>query len=116
MPWVGVASAGGGICANQYKSCQEKGVDTVHTMGFGPGRTSEGSGRIPYVSAGSQCLQGLEGSSSPTSGTQTPSSEGLFALSVCTKLWPNDSDDWFAGFGLAVAVAYSGVWVTGSVP
>jgi hypothetical protein len=30
--------------------------------------------------------------SSPTLGTQTPSSEGVFALSVCTKLWPVDSD------------------------
>jgi hypothetical protein len=25
-----------------------------------------------------------------------------------------DSDGWFAGFGLAAAVAYSGVWVAGS--
>jgi hypothetical protein len=25
-------------------------------------------------------------------GTQTPSSEGVFALSVCIKLWPVDSD------------------------
>ena len=44
-------------------------VDNVHTLGFGSGRTWVGSGRIPHVSAGGQCLQGLECSSSPTSGT-----------------------------------------------
>jgi hypothetical protein len=50
--------------------------------GFGPGRTGVGSGRIPYVSGGSQCLQGLECSSSPTSGTCFPSSEACGPLSV----------------------------------
>jgi|GEM_PF-6439819 hypothetical protein len=45
------------------------GVDTVHTFGFGLGRTSVGLGRITYVSGGVQCLQGLESGSSPTLGT-----------------------------------------------
>jgi hypothetical protein len=53
------------------------GVDSVHKFGFGLGRTLVGSGRIPHVSAGGQCLQGLECSSSPTSGTCFPSSEGF---------------------------------------
>jgi hypothetical protein len=40
-----------------------------NTLGVGLGRTSAGLGRIGYVSAGSQCFQGLEAGSSPTSGT-----------------------------------------------
>jgi hypothetical protein len=58
------------------------GVDSVHTFGFGLGRTSVGSGRIPHVSAGAQCLQGLECSSSPTSGTCFPCSGPWGPLSV----------------------------------
>ena len=46
-------------------------------------------------------------------GHANPLVRGGFALSACTKLWPVDSDGWFAGFGLAAAVAYSGVWVAG---
>jgi hypothetical protein len=46
---------------------QKEGVDTVHTLGVGPGRTGAGLGRIPHVSGGAQCLQGLEYGSSPTS-------------------------------------------------
>jgi hypothetical protein len=53
------------------------GVDTVHTFGVGLGRTSVGSGRIPHVSAGAQCLQGLDSGSSPTSDTGFPTSEGF---------------------------------------
>jgi hypothetical protein len=45
------------------------GVHTVHTLGVGPGRMGVGTGRIPHVSGGAQCLQGLECSSSPTLGT-----------------------------------------------
>jgi hypothetical protein len=48
---------------------QVRGVDTVNTFDFRPGRTSVGSRRIQHVFAGSQCLQGEECSSSPTSGT-----------------------------------------------
>jgi hypothetical protein len=50
------------------------GVDSVHTLGHGLGRTGAGLARIPYASAGVQCLQGLEPGSSPTSGTCFPSS------------------------------------------
>jgi len=56
---------------------QIKGVHIVHTLGVGLGRIWVGSGRIPYVSAGVQCSRGLECSSSPTSGTHNPSSEGF---------------------------------------
>jgi hypothetical protein len=58
------------------------GVDSVHTFGFGLGRTSVGSGRIPYVSGGVQCLQGLESGSSHTSGTWFPCSGACGPLSV----------------------------------
>jgi len=58
------------------------GVDSVHTFGFGPGRTGVGSGRIPYVSGGVQCLQGMESGSSPTSGTCFPCSGACEPLSV----------------------------------
>ena len=36
------------------------GVDSVHTLGPGLGRTGAGLARIPYVLAGVQCLQGLD--------------------------------------------------------
>jgi hypothetical protein len=58
------------------------GVDSVHTLGLGLGRTGAGLGRIPYVLAGVQCLQGLEPGSSPTSGTCIPSSVACGPLSV----------------------------------
>ena len=48
------------------------GVDSVHTLGHGLGRTGAGLARIPYVSAGVQCFRGLEPGSSPTSGTVFP--------------------------------------------
>ena len=53
------------------------GVDSVHTLGLGLGRTGAGLGRIAYVSAGVQCLQGLEPGSSPTSGTVFPQVRGF---------------------------------------
>ena len=59
---------------------QKESVDNVHTLGLGLGRAPVGSGRIPYVSAGVQCSQGLECSSSPTSGTAFPLVRGVFAL------------------------------------
>jgi hypothetical protein len=60
---------------------ENRGVDSVHTLGHGLGRTGAGLARIPYVWAGVQCLQGLECSSSPTSGTVFPQVRGL---------WPSD--------------------------
>ena len=61
------------------------GVDSVHTLGRGLGRTGAGLARIPHVSAGSQCLQELESGSSPTSGTVLPQVRGLFrCFFVCT--------------------------------
>ena len=56
------------------------GVDSVHTLGHGLGRTGAGLGRIPYVSAGVQCLEGLEPGSSPTSGTAFPQVRGFLVL------------------------------------
>jgi hypothetical protein len=54
------------------------GVDSVHTLGRRLGRTGAGLARIPYVSAGVQCLQGVEPGSSPTSGTVFSLLRGLF--------------------------------------
>ncbi|MBP1136566.1 hypothetical protein JOE31_002798 [Arthrobacter sp. PvP023] len=68
-------------CPYLLRCCCRKaakgGVHNVHTLGFGSGRTGAGLGRIPYVWAGFQCLQGLEPGSSPTSGTHNPSTEGF---------------------------------------
>ena len=64
------------------------GVYKVHTLGFGSGRTGAGSGRIPHVSGGAQCLQGRECSSSPTSGTCFPCSGACEPLTVYkSPLW-----------------------------
>ncbi|MDQ0769399.1 hypothetical protein QF031_002148 [Pseudarthrobacter defluvii] len=60
-------------------------VDNVHACRLRMPRVAFGFDRITHV-AGREC------SSSPTLGTQSPSSEGVFALSVSTKLWPVDSD------------------------
>jgi hypothetical protein len=49
----------------------------VHTLGPRLGRTWAELGRIRYVFWSSQCLQGLECGSSPTSGTCFPSSEAI---------------------------------------
>ena len=70
-----VATLEAGVAATV--TCAARGSTTVdnnrsinvHTLGLGLGRTGVGSGRIPRVSAGAQCLQGLECSSSPTLGT-----------------------------------------------
>lgn len=53
------------------------GVDIVHSLGFGSGITVLGLLRIPHVFGSSQCLQGPECSSSPTSGTQPPRQRGF---------------------------------------
>ena len=89
-------------------------VDNVNSSGFGLGRTSVGLARIAYVFWTSHCLQGLECGSSPTSGTVDPLVRGVFALTCVQSLWWRPSDARFAGFGLAAAGAYSGVWVAGS--
>ena len=80
------------------------GVDSVHTLGPGLGRTGAGLGRIPYVSVGVQCLQGLEPGSSPTSGTCFPCSGACGPLSV-HKLF---TDGPLRGPFLLVAVAVAG--------
>ena len=59
---------------------KKEGVHNVHTLGFGSGRTGAGLARIPYVSAGVQCLQGLEPGSSPTSGTVFPQVRGFLVF------------------------------------
>ena len=46
-----------------------QGVDGVHTLGLGLGRTGAGLGRIAEVFGGVADIQGLEPGSSPTSGT-----------------------------------------------
>jgi hypothetical protein len=61
---------------------QKRSVYKVHTFGFGLGRTSTGLVRIGYVSAGLQSLQGLECSSSSTSGTCFPCSGAYGPLDV----------------------------------
>lgn len=50
-----------------------------HLRLFGLRRTSAGLARIPHVFAGSQCFQGLEYSSTPTSGTVFQQVRGLFS-------------------------------------
>jgi hypothetical protein len=57
-------------------------VYIVHTSGFGPGRSGAGLARLPHVSGTSQCLQGRECSSSPTSGTCFPCSGACEPLNV----------------------------------
>jgi len=64
----------------------------VHILGCGSGRTGFGSARIPYVFAGARCSQGLECSSSPTSGTCFPCSGAwgplkCVQISFCGPLW-----------------------------
>jgi hypothetical protein len=58
-------------------TCHVCRVDIVHTLEFGLARIAFELLRIPHVSGGVQCLRGRECSSSPTSGTHDPSSEGF---------------------------------------
>jgi hypothetical protein len=59
---------------------QKESVDNVHTLAFGLGRTSAGLARTRHVFGTSQRLQGLECSSSPTSGTVFPQVRGPLGL------------------------------------
>jgi hypothetical protein len=59
------------------------GVHNVHTFGFGLGRTCVGSGRFTHVFGTSQCFQGLEYGSSPTSGTVFSQVSGFLSLCCC---------------------------------
>ena len=68
------------------KAFKRGGVHNVHTFRMGLGRTSAGLARISYVFWSSQCLQGRECGSSPTSGTAGPLVGGVFCFNVCTKL------------------------------
>ena len=65
---------------------QKGGVDTVHTFRLELPRTSTGLPGIPHVSATSQCLQGPESRSSPTSGTAYPLVRGGFCSNVLTNV------------------------------
>ncbi len=89
---------------------QVGGVDTVHTFGFRPGSRWVGSGRIPHVSAASQCLQARECSSSPTSGTTFSLVRGDFALTCVQSLWSRRSDGLGRGLWPGRRGACSGVW------
>ena len=60
-----------------------RGVDSVHTLGPGLGRTGAGLGRIAEVFGGVADIQGLEPGSSPTSGTVFPQVRGLFCVFSC---------------------------------
>ncbi|VXB50429.1 hypothetical protein ARTHRO9V_160093 [Arthrobacter sp. 9V] len=55
-------------------------VDNVHTFHRGLPRSAIESARIPHVSATSQCFQGSESRSSPTSGTAYPLVRGGFCF------------------------------------
>lgn len=57
---------------------------SVDTFAFDPG--VNGPARIPYSFAGSQCLQELEYSSSPTSGPVYPQVRGCWDSLLLTKL------------------------------
>src|SRR5687767_508506 len=65
---------------------------------------------LPSVCKGPAC------SSSPTSGTVYSLVRGDFALTFVRSLWSRLLTGWFAGCGLAAAVACSSVWVSGLVP
>lgn len=67
-------------------------MDNVHTFRRGLPRRDLVLLRIPHVSAGSQCLKGLECGSSPTSGTLFSQVRGLFVVLVCTELAFGSSD------------------------
>ncbi|MBP2266150.1 hypothetical protein J3A64_001614 [Pseudarthrobacter sp. PvP004] len=73
-----------GPSAGMVATRQKRSVDNVHTFRAGLARTAAGLARIPYVSATSQCLQGRESRSSPTSGTAYPLVRGGFCFNVLT--------------------------------
>jgi len=59
-------------CCAELRNGQKGSVDSVHTFHLGLARSVAGLARIPHVSGTSQCLQGVESRSSPTSGTAYP--------------------------------------------
>jgi hypothetical protein len=61
-------------------------VDNVRTFRLVLGRKAFGLAWIPHVFAASLCLQGMECSSSPTSGTVFSQVKVFFASLVLTKL------------------------------
>jgi hypothetical protein len=71
----------------------KEGVDTVHTLRLELPRTVLGLLRLPHVFTRSQCFQGQECNSSPTSGTAYPLVRGVFALTCVQSLrWrPSES-------------------------
>jgi hypothetical protein len=79
---------------------QQGSVDNVHTFRPGLARRPVGLARIPHVSATSQCFQGLESRSSPTSGTAYPLVRGGFALMCVHSGWSGPSD---TGRGVCLA-------------
>ena len=81
-----------------------EGVDTVHTLAVGLGRTTAGLGRTGDVFGGVASIQRLEPGSSPTSGTCFPCSGACGPLSV-HKLF---TDGPLRGPFLLVAVAVAG--------
>jgi hypothetical protein len=70
---------GGALRRLSCLECRNRGVDNVNRLGLGLGRTSAGLARMRYVFGSSQCLQGLECGSSPTSGTVFPQVRGFLA-------------------------------------
>ena len=78
----------------------KRSVVNVHTFRSGLARTTAGLARIPHVSDTSQCYEGLESRSSPTSGTAYPLVRGGFALTCVHSGWSGPSD---TGRGVSLA-------------
>jgi hypothetical protein len=100
-------------CLCPVRRCCRKATKGVCTMctpwasdRFGSGRTSAGLGRIGYVFWSSQCLQGLECSSSPTLGTGVSAGQRRFSLKLV--LLRVDSVH-----TLVSDLVFRGVWVPG---
>jgi hypothetical protein len=73
-PWLRSAAAVRNCSESVRRGC----VDSVNRVGVGLGHISAGLGRIAYLLWSSQHLQGMECSSSPTSGTRFPPGWGRF--------------------------------------
>ena len=89
---------GAAVARCSSNSVRKGGVDNVNGFGLGLGRISAGLARIAYVFKSSQCFQGPECGSSPTSGTAFPLVRGVFAL-TCVQSLTSVSDA--RGAGLA---------------
>jgi hypothetical protein len=76
---AGAVRINGLVGCMRQGSGQNGGVHIVHTFAFGPGHTGTGLAWIGDVFGSSQRLQGLECSSSPTSGPVFPLFRGLLA-------------------------------------